>query len=130
MSLRAPVMVAAIAAGLVWNAVAVTAQTASMTVSATVRPSCRVTVEPAAADESGSTRVALACGHPALRTLRVSTDSRQPLVRAAMIDRDAQAWREMHFIMPHAVAVLASGTPRALPAEPPRREVVTVTFDF
>lgn len=110
-----------------WSVSAASGQTASMAVTAEVRAACLVTVEPADWNDAAP-RVAVACGHKALRTLRVSTDGGEPVQRAHSVTRSAAAWREVRFVVRQPVALLAGPPPSALP--PPPARVVTVTLDF
>jgi hypothetical protein len=96
-------------------------QSATLTVSATVRPSCRFLVE--------TTDARVACGRKDLRSLRASTTGGTRLA-GITVDRPAiaRAGGEIRFVIPVAVGLVAAREIASVRQSAPAP--IIVTFDF
>jgi hypothetical protein len=107
------------------------APTAAMQVGATVAPQCRIVVDEPATDADRSPSVRVTCGRRGLRVLRVSSSSGTDSAArqlAAMELSGMRAGGEVAFVVPHALATVASRDPFVAP--PAAREPVVITLDF
>ncbi len=106
------------------------APAAAMHVGATVAPQCRILVDEAttAGDRSPSVRVT--CGRRALRVLRVSSGPATAIRPIAALETGGlRAGAQVVFVVPHAVATVASLVP-SIASRSAVREPVVVTLDF
>jgi len=112
-----------------FGTLAAQAPSAAMQIGATVAPQCRIAVDEATTSDDRSPAVHVVCGRRALRTLRVSSDEGAANRPVAAAGRSVRAGGEIVFVVPYAVATIASRVP-SVPSQAAPRQPVTLTLDF
>jgi hypothetical protein len=106
------------------------APAAAMHVGATVAPQCRIVVDEATTGDDRSPSVRVTCGRRGLHVLRVSGGPATAISPIAALEKGGlRAGAEVVFVVPHAIATVASLVP-SIGSTPAAREPVVVTLDF